>query len=259
MTFETTNDRILNGQVLLTQPKDGYRAAVDPVFLAAAVEVKDGQVKDGERALDLGCGVGAAMLCLGSRCPAVRIDGLEVQPHLARLARANVESNAMTDRLRVFEGDLLNPPAELQPDSYAHVFANPPYLSDDRGHPPPNASKKIAHVEGDAALIDWIDAALRFCRRKGSITFIQRADRLADLLNGLAGRAGEITVFPLWPKDEEGAIAHRVIANRVIVRARKGLKTPLQLSAGMVLHNSDGSYTERADAVLKGGALRLRV
>ncbi|OEJ65704.1 tRNA1(Val) (adenine(37)-N6)-methyltransferase [Magnetovibrio blakemorei] len=254
MSFETTNDRILSGQVLLTQPKDGYRAAVDPVFLAAAAEVKNG-----ERALDLGCGVGAAMLCLGTRCPGVHIDGLEVQPHLSQLARANVEANAMADRLRVYEGDLLTPPAALQPDSYAHVFANPPYLSDDRGHPPPNASKKIAHVEGDATLSDWIDAALKFCRTKGSITFIQRADRLADLLTGLSGRAGEITVFPLWPKYEDEAIAHRVVANRVIVRARKGLKTPLQLSAGMVLHNSDGSYTERADAVLRGGALRLRV
>lgn len=247
MTFETTNDRILGGQVLLTQPKDGYRAAVDPVFLAAALEVKDG-----ERALELGCGVGAAMLCLGARCLGSHIDGLELQPHLAQLARANVEANGMVERLRVFEGDLLKPPVELQPDSYAHVFANPPYLSEDRGHPPPNASKKIAHVEGDAALSDWIDAALKFCRTKGSITFIQRADRLADLLTGLAGRAGEIVVFPLWPKDGDDA-------HRVIVRARKGLKTPLQLTAGMTLHTGDGTYSERADAVLKGGALRLRV
>ncbi len=247
MNFETSNDRILGGQVLLTQPKDGYRAAVDPVFLAAAVHADEG-----ERALDLGCGVGAAMLCLAARCPGVRIDGLELQPQLVHLARANIDANGFTGRLGVFDGDLLTPPPELEAESYAHVFANPPYLSDDRGNPPPNASKKIAHVEGEAALSDWIDAALTFCRRKGSITFIQRADRLADLLSGLSGKAGEIAVFPLWPKDQDNA-------HRVIVRARKGLKTPLQLRRGMTLHNDDGSYTEGADAVLKGGALRLRI
>jgi len=93
--------------------------------------------------------------------------------------------------------------------------------------------------------------SLKFCRHKGSVTFIHRADRLAELLIGLEGRAGEITVFPLWPKDGE-------IANRVIVRARKGIKTPMQLMSGLTLHEADGGYTPGADAALKGGALHLR-
>lgn len=69
---------------------------------------------------------------------------------------------------------------------------------------------------------------------------------------GLSGKAGEITVFPLWPKDGDNA-------SRVIVRARKGIKTPMQLMNGLALHNADGSYTQAADAALKGGELRLRV
>jgi len=245
---ETTQDRILDGKVTLIQPRDGYRAAVDPVLLAAAVRAGTGA---GERALDLGCGVGAAMLCLGARCPNLHIDGLELQPHLAELARRNVEANGAGDRIRVFDGDILNPPAELEADSYAHVFANPPYMSGDRGNHPPNESKKIAHVEGDADLEDWVDAALKLCRTKGSITFIQRADRLAELLIGLEGRAGEITVFPLWPKDDENS-------HRVIVRARKGVKSPMLLMNGLTLHNDDGSYTDAADAALRGGELHLR-
>ena len=243
---ETTQDHILDGKVSLIQPRDGYRAAVDPVLLAAAV-----RAGVGERALDLGCGVGAAMLCLGARCPSLHIDGLELQPHLAALARRNVEANGAADRMRVFDGDILNPPAELEADSYAHVFANPPYMSGDRGNHPPNESKKIAHVEGDADLEDWVDAALKFCRTKGSITFIQRADRLAELLIGLEGRAGEVTVFPLWPKDDENS-------HRVIVRARKGVKSPMLLMNGLTLHNDDGSYTDAADKALRGGELHLR-
>lgn len=125
-------------------------------------------------------------------------------------------------------------------------------MSGDRGNHPPNQSKRTAHVEDDADLEDWVDAALKFCRAKGSLTFIYRADRLAELLIGLEGRAGEITVFPLWPKDGE-------IASRVIVRARKGIRSPMQLMAGLTLHNADGSYSDAADAALKGGELRLRV
>jgi len=246
MNEKNTQDQILDGKVTLNQPRDGYRAAVDPVLLAAAV-----RAEDGERALDLGCGVGAAMLCLGARCSGVKIDGLELQPEMAELARQNIEVNAAADRMRILDGDILNPPAELEADSYAHVFANPPYMSGDRGNHPPNESKKIAHVEGDADLEDWVDAALKFCRTKGSITFIQRADRLAELLIGLEGRAGEITVFPLWPKEDENS-------NRVIVRARKGIKSPMQLMNGLTLHNDDGSYTAAADKALRGGELRLR-
>lgn len=244
---DISQDHILDGQVILNQPKDGYRAAVDPVLLAAAV-----RAKAGERALDLGCGVGAAMLCLASRIDGLEIDGLELQSSLAGLAQSNIDANGFQDRMRVLNGDILNPPNELVEEGYAHVFANPPYMSSDRGNHPPNASKKIAHVETDADLQDWVAAALKFCRRKGSITIIQRADRLAELLTGLQGRAGEITVFPLWPKEGEDS-------HRVIVRARKGLKSPLHLMSGLTLHNEDGSYTDRADAALKGGELRLRV
>jgi tRNA1(Val) A37 N6-methylase TrmN6 len=36
------------------------------------------------------------------------------------------------------------------------------------------------------------------------------------------------------------------------VRARKGVATPLRLAAGLVLHEADGSYTQAADAILRG-------
>jgi len=244
--MKTSEDRILDGRVILNQPVEGYRAAVDPVLLAAAV-----RAEPNEKALDLGCGAGAAMLCLAARIDGLRIDGLELQGELADLARQNVAANGFADRLSVFTGDILNPPPELEVEGYHHVFANPPYMSGDRGNHPPNESKRLAHVESDADLEDWVDAALKFCRRKGSITFIYRADRLAELLIGLEDRAGEVTVFPLWPKDGE-------IASRVIVRARKGIKSPMQLMSGLVLHQNDGSYTDAADLALKGGALHLR-
>ncbi|MBF0374243.1 MAG: methyltransferase, partial [Alphaproteobacteria bacterium] len=53
MTF--TDDTLLDGRVRLRQPTHGYRAAIDPVFLAAAVPAGAGQ-----RVLDAGCGAGAA-------------------------------------------------------------------------------------------------------------------------------------------------------------------------------------------------------
>jgi tRNA1(Val) A37 N6-methylase TrmN6 len=84
-------------------------------------------------------------------------------------------------------------------------------------------------------------------RAKGSLTFIHRADRLEALLALLAGKAGEITLYPLWPGVGKPA-------KRIIVRARKGVASPTRLLPGMILHEADGRYTAAADAVLRDAA-----
>ena len=58
-----TEDRLLGGRIRLKQPAAGYRVAIDPVFLAAAVPAEPHQL-----VLDVGCGAGAAMLCVAARC-----------------------------------------------------------------------------------------------------------------------------------------------------------------------------------------------
>ena len=79
------------------------------------------------RALDLGCGVGAAALCLGWRQPDLRITGLEIQPVLAALAADNAALNQMSGRLSVLAGDLLRPPGQIAAGSFDIVLANPPF------------------------------------------------------------------------------------------------------------------------------------
>ena len=88
---------------------------------------------------------------------------------------------------------------------------------------------------------------LRMVRTKGTITLVHRADRLDNILTLLSGMAGDVTVFPVWPK-------HGRAAKRVIVRARKGIRTPMSLSAGLVMHEEDGAYTAAAEAILRGGS-----
>ena len=66
------------------------------------------------------------------------------------------------------------------------------------------------------------------------------------LLGQIAGRAGEVVVFPLWPGQGRPA-------SRIIVRARKQVASPARLAVGMVLHEADGRFSEAAEAVLRGG------
>ena len=101
-------------------------------------------------------------------------------------------------------------------------------------------------MEGDAALGDWVRFALAMARAKGTVTFIHRADRIDALLGHIAGRAGEVVIFPLWPGIGKAA-------SRVLVRARKQIAAPARLAFGLVLHESDGRFTAAAEAVLRGG------
>ena len=231
---------LLGGRVKLRQPVEGYRVAIDPVFLAASVPANRG-----ERILDIGCGVGAAALCLAARVPDCRVTGIERDRELVRLAVDNALLNGMSARFDAMIGDLQHPPPRLEP-GFDHVMANPPHLAAGTATPPPDPARAAAHVESSADLAAWIRCALMLVRNKGTITFVHRADRLDALLAELMGRAGEIVIFPLWPSDEKPA-------KRVLLRARKGIAAPTRLARGLVLHEADGRYTAAADAVLREG------
>ena len=238
-----SEDRLLGGSVLLRQPVQGFRAAIDPVLLAAAVPAEPGQT-----VLELGAGTGAASLCLARRVPGARVTGLDRQRDLVRLAVENARLNGLAPPACDFMvGDLLQPPARLAPASFDHVMANPPFLEAGTATLPPDPSRALAVGEGEADLAAWIRFAFVLVRSRGSVTVIHRADRLDALLAALSGKAGEIVVFPLWPGAGKPA-------KRVLVRARRGIQTPLKLSPGLVLHEAGGKFTAEADAVLRDGA-----
>jgi tRNA1(Val) A37 N6-methylase TrmN6 len=219
----------------------GARVAIDPVFLAAAVPAEPLQL-----VLDVGCGSGAATLCLAHRAPQCRVIGFELQRDLVRLASENADLNGMSARVSAIVGDLLQPPPRLSPGMFDHVMVNPPFIEEGRATPAANPAKALATVEGGANLGDWVRFALAMLRGKGTVTFVHRADRIDALLAHLAGRAGEITIFPLWP-------AAGRAASRILVRARKQVATPARVLPGLILHESDGRFTAAAEAVLRDG------
>jgi tRNA1(Val) A37 N6-methylase TrmN6 len=234
-------DTLLDGKVRLRQPVSGYRAAIDPVFLAAAVAAGPGDL-----VCEAGCGAGAALLCLAWRIPACRITGIERDTRIADLARANAADNWFSERIDIIAGDIANPPDGLTGGSFDHVMVNPPHLDPARAQSPPDADRAAAMVEGDAAVADWIAFAYSMLRDRGAVTLIHRADRLDHVIAALDGRFGGIAVFPLWP-------AKGRAAKRAILRARKNAGGPMSLLPGIVLHGDDGQFTPAADAVLREG------
>ena len=240
--MQTTEDRFLGGDLLLSQPAKGFRAGSDAVLLAAAVPARAA-----ERALELGCGVGAATLCLARRVGGVAVTGLEIQPELARLARRNAAANGLADRVTVLAGDLDRPPAVLTPGGFDQVFANPPYFEADRSQPPPDPARAAARTDVAGGLGAWVDCLLAMARPGGRITVIQRAERLAELEGLIAVGAGDLRILPLLSDPARPA-------KRVLLQAVKGAAGPPRRLPGFLLHRAGGGYTAAAEAILREAA-----
>lgn len=236
---EISVDHLLDRRVRLLQPRAGYRAAIDPVLLAAAVPAVAG-----ERVLDIGTGAAAAALCLAARVPGAAVVGLEAQGAMADLARRNVAANGLESRVAIVDGDLLAPPPALAPGSFHRVMANPPFQKAGAHTAAPDPGKAAAHGEGRAGLAEWIAFAAAMVRPRGTLTLIHRADRLDEIMALLHGRFGGIVLFPLWPRAGQPA-------RRILVQARRGVRSPACLAAGLVLHGVEGKFTSEAEAVLR--------
>ena len=278
-----TEDGFLDHRLRIRQPRDGYRAAIDPIFLAAAIPARSG-----ERALDLGAGVGVAALALATRVAGLNVTGIEIAPALMRLCAENAKANGLDRRTDFMVGDVARPPARLVPGSFDHVMANPPYLEAARNDVSPVPGRAAANVEGRAASRDsvaaragggsvaaragrdsvaaragrdsvaarargrddlaaWMRLALVMVREGGTVTVIHRADRLDDVIACLKGRTGGTVIFPLWP---DGGAAP---AKRVLIQGIKGSGAALRMARGLVLHEEGGRFTQEADAVLRSG------
>ena len=240
---ETTRDGMLDGRLFIRQPARGYRAAIDPVLLAASVEARPGQ-----RILDAGAGVGAAALCLAARLPDISVAGLEIRHELVGLARLNADENGFGDRVTFEASDVFGKPFPVEPESFDHVMINPPYFRADRANRGGHPDKASANVEPEYRLKHWLDFARRAVRRRGTVTVIFSTDRLDELMSAFREGWGGIGLFPLWPGDEGKP------AKRVIVQGVKGSAAACVLYRGMVLHTRSGGYTEEAEAVLRHAA-----
>lgn len=236
-----THDAFLGGALHLWQPRIGYRAATDPVLLAAACPALPG-----DSILELGCGVGAASLCLKARVD-VSLTGVELQEGYAALCARNAKEADTS--MEVIQADLSDLPADLRARSFDHVLLNPPYFGPGPASTDPGRNMALRE---QTPLAIWVDVALRRAGPKGIVTIIHLAERLGDLVEMLNPRAGLLEIKPISARIGRSA-------GRVLLRLHKGRAARTVLCNPLVLHDGEAhlrdgdDYSQVAKAVLRDG------
>jgi tRNA1(Val) A37 N6-methylase TrmN6 len=151
----------------------------------------------------------------------------------------------------VHAADIAALPAALR-RGFDHVLANPPYRAPGRGPAAADPGREAALREV-TPLATWLAVAARRLLPGGTLTLIQAADRLPEVLAALPASLGSVAVLPLAGRGGRPA-------GRVLVRARKGGRGAFRLLAPLVLHAGPHHAGDRDDAsdvaraILRAGA-----
>lgn len=232
--FDITTDLFLGGKLKIQQPQKGFRSGSDAVLLAASLPPITGTI------LEIGCGAGVASLCLAHRLPQAHITGIDIDEPLISLAQNNAKENKLESRCHFLVQDLQA--LTLPKQTFDHVFSNPPYF--DASSPSPCPQKALARSQSMSAQ-SWIKECIKMAKPRGWVSFIYPTTHLHHLLQGCEG-LGDFHLFPLWPSSAKDS-------KRILVSARKGVKSGLTLHPGLILHNQQGGYTPDAQEILKEG------
>ncbi len=201
------------------------------------------RVKEGERALDLGCGTGIIPLLLEAKTRGRHFTGLEIQREMADMAARSVRLNRLEDKIDIIEGDIKEAGRIFGGASFDVVTANPPYMNDSHGLKNPDLPRAIARHEVLCTLQDVVREAAKVLRPGGRFYLVHRPRRLIEIITELAG-------YGLEPKRLKFVhpFADRE-AKMVLIEAARGGRSFVRVEKPLIVFRERGIYTDEINEI----------
>ncbi len=225
---ERIDDLMTENGLRIIQSREVFSFSLDAVLLSRfAVIPKYGRI------VDLCSGNGVIPLLLSTRTLA-QIDGIEIQPRLADMARRSVSMNQLSEQIHIIEQDLRLYPKQAGNGIYDAVTVNPPYMRLTSGESNENEHYAIARHEIHCTIEDVAQACARLVRPGGKISMVHRPSRLLDIIDALRK-------WKLEPKRIQFVHPNaNTEANMVLIEAVRDGKPDIKLLPPIMVYNEKG-------------------
>ena len=237
---DETADTFCGGKLTILQKVKGYRFSVDSLLLAGFVNLRKT-----DRVLDLGSGSGVLSILLAVRFRPGEIVGMEIQEHLAEMARRTAAMNHLEDIVKIIPGDAANIGDFFPPQSFDVVVSNPPYRKTRTGRTNENREKTVARHEIQGSLFLFLRSAFHALRDGGEVYLVYPAARAVELFHRMRETSLEPKTIRLVHsrRDSRGDL--------VLARGIKKGGEELKILPPLYLYGDDGRYTPEAEDIFR--------
>lgn len=231
------NDLVYYKDLKIVQNKNYFNFSLDSVLLPNFVIINPKT----KNILDLCTGNAPIPLILSTKTNA-EIVGVEIQKDVYELAQESIKINNINN-IKIINDDIKNIVNKYETDSFDIITCNPPYFKyNNQSIVNNNNIKTIARHEVLINIEDIIKISRKLLKNGGSLNLVHRTDRFIEIIDLMRKNNIEPKrVRFIYPKEDSES-------NLVLIDGRKNGKVGLKILKPLVVHNTDGSYT---DEVLK--------
>lgn len=228
-------NRLLDYDLVIYQDDDWFKFSLDSVLLAFFVTLN----LRTKKIMDLATGNAPIPLLLSFRTKAL-IYGIELQKCVFDLGKESVLENNLNNQIELIQGDVRNIRDYFSGDSFDVVTCNPPYFKvNSVDYINENSVKAVARHEITLTLDDVFMQACYLLKNGGIFAMVHRTDRLMEILEKMRQYGIEPKrVQFIYPKKGKNS-------DLFLIEGIKNGKVGLQMLSPLIVHNDDGSYTEK--------------
>ncbi|MFN8008204.1 MAG: hypothetical protein U0V70_14505 [Terriglobia bacterium] len=181
-------DEAFQSELILNQPRNGYRFSEDSVRLTEFI-----QIEPHETLLDLCTGAGVIPILLYQQRPYHKAIGVELQRELCHFAWENVLWNRLEQRVFIVHADVKGvTPSQLQkytspncPRFFDVISVNPPYYPLGAGRLSVNPQKRMARHEESLSLSELFYSCQQFAHDQTRLHLSHLIQRESEIIREL--------------------------------------------------------------------------
>lgn len=241
--MEVINDLLNYKDLKIVQNTEWFSFSLDSVLLADFVKINKRT-----KMIDFCTGNAPIPLFLSTKTKN-KIIGVEIQKEIYDLAIKTIKINNLSNQIEILNCDVKKLSDMYETDSFDLITCNPPYFKYLESNAINNNEiKSIARHEINLNLGDIFKIAKKILKNNGKIALVHRADRIIDIVTTMK----ENNIEPkrikfVYPFSNSNS-------NIVLIEGSKNGKPGIVIEKSLVVHNSDGSYSEEVNDIFNGGS-----